>query len=340
MFLIGWKNKLVFGGYALLFFVVFAFPVTLNHKFFTRWISDIFVHTGTYGSGAAGFIKWSEFSDHLSLLLKHTPILVWSVVLLTLATLLYLLHNRKKTCDPLQLRMNFGLIVLVALQYFMASKHFAYHYMNPSLLLTLFVVLMTAETFRLVYQRAGNIVVNAFLGIAALVIMLHIIPVVPAQLKLMQSVSAVKYKAWQQLRPALEAKPLIVSPSYYGCSALEYALTYGIQVSGRHADFLTERVKKHYQATYMYFPWGKVFYEGRNEIDPVSFINPRLNYTLYIAAFSPEKLDEMLSGVEASVIHYDLAVEEIIQLPETAESVYSLRFVSRVPADTLVQRAP
>ncbi|MBN2812678.1 MAG: hypothetical protein JXQ80_01305, partial [Bacteroidales bacterium] len=286
------------------------------------------------------FIKWTEFSDHLSLLLNHTPILAWSLVFLTLSTLLYLLRGQKKPQNTLQLQMNLGLIALVVLQYLMASKHFAYHYMNPSLLLTLFVILMTVETLRLVFQQAGNTIIYAFLGITALVIMLHIVPVIPAQLKHMQSVSTVKYKAWQQLKPALEAKPLIVSPSYYGCSALEYALTYGIQVSGRHADFLTERVKKLYPATYMYFPWGKVFYEGRNEIDPVSFMNPGLTFTLYIADDNPGKLDDILSLVKTSVTPCELAVTEVIKLPETAESVYSLRFVSRAPADTLVQRAP
>jgi hypothetical protein len=56
----GWRNKLKYALYSLVFFMVFAFPVTLNHRIFVSWVSNMATHTGAYGGDTGSSIE--EFS--------------------------------------------------------------------------------------------------------------------------------------------------------------------------------------------------------------------------------------------------------------------------------------
>jgi hypothetical protein len=121
-----------------------------------------------------------------------------------------------------------------------------------------------------------------------------------SQLNQLQEVAKIRTAAYQQIVPLLKDPPKIISASYYGCSAREYALTYGLHESGRYGSFLFEEMKKLYPETYMYFPWGKVFYEGNKETEPASFLKPYTVYSLYIADYSDERLDEITRALNAN----------------------------------------
>ena len=99
-------------------------------------------------------------------------------------------------------------------------------------------------------------------------------------------------------------------------------------------------MKKLYPSTFLYFPWGKVFYEGNKEILPSSFIHPPTTYILYIADYSADRLNETLTALKTDTIKYDYTVNEIFNSPATAESVFSLKISNIDRADSLLKAIP
>jgi hypothetical protein len=145
------------------------------------------------------------------------------------------------------------------------------------------------------------------------------------ELKYIKEAASIRQKAYGNIAPLLDKSPRIISASYYGCSAIAYALTFGIHESGRYGSYFTEKVNELYPSTYLYFPWARVFYEGNKEILPAAFIHPEATYTLYIAEYSTDRLNEILAALKTDTANYGYTVSEIFSSPATAEAVFLLK---------------
>jgi hypothetical protein len=334
-----WKFRLRYSFFSLLFFLLFAFPVTLNHKIFLRWIKNIFIHTGAYGSGDLGILNWNEFVYHLKLQANNTRLLLLSVITLLVVFLWYFIKNRKTNLlSDLKVRIVFGLISLILMEYIMGAKHFAYHYMIPSILLTVFIILMSYIFLNHLFPLwASKGVMNLLLGMTGLILIASLIPKSAKQLKQIQGTTILKTTAYKKVAPFLKPSPKIIAASYYGCSAVEYAITYGLHESGKYGNYLFKRISKLYPSTILYFPWGKVFYEGNKEILPSSFLQPSTSYTLYIADYSEEKLNEILAALQPAdgTCNYD--IRNLVASPATAESLFLLKINSIDHAGSLMK---
>jgi hypothetical protein len=197
--------------------------------------------------------------------------------------------------------------------------------MIPSILLIPFIIFLIIETFRLLFPQVQQQLYSIFLGIMVIAMLWSIIPRVNSQLTYMGSISDKKYIAYQKLKEGIHQYPKIVSPSYYGCSSVEYALSYGMMVSGKYGAFLFEKVKAYYPMTYMYFPWGNVLYEGIYEVKSSDFLYPGIDYTLYIADYSEEMLSKVLAGLGANPQRKGYDLKLIYNHKETNETLYRLR---------------
>lgn len=337
-----WQYRLKFTFYSLFAFSIFAFPVLFNLRKFVRWVTGVFVHKGIYGSGDRGVIDGEVFIRNLKVLLTQTEMLIIPFSILLLLAIAFIIKQPKeKPVRQMPIRIFLALSAALLLQYMISAKHYALYYMTPSLLLSSFIIFLIFVFLGLLFPNAEKKkVITLILTVFCLGFVIYKVPQVVHGLKKRMIATQIKMKSYEQVSHLLYNSPKIICPYYYGCSSIEYALTFGLHESGRHSSFVYNEMKKLHPATYMYFPWGKVFYEGRNVVDPASFINTGQTYTLYIADYNPGRLEEILSSVRKSTTSYDLVVEELIQLPETAESVFSLRFISRASVDTLSQKVP
>jgi hypothetical protein len=291
-----WRLKLKYIFSSLFFFLLFAIPVTLNHKIFIRWVKDIFIHTGSYGSGDTGIIKWNEFIHNLSLQISNTHLLIYILILFIVVSFIYFIRIKmKRQSIDLTIRIIFGIISIIFLEYFMTAKHFAYHYMIPSILLTVFMILMIGILLNhIIPFFFTEKIMNLALGITGILILTLFAPKSIKQLKQIQDISEFKAAGYSGIAPLFKASPRIISASYYGCSAKEYALIFGLHVSGKYGHYLYESIEKLYPSIYFYFPWSKVFYEGNKEISPSAFVKKGTAYDLYIADYSKERLEELI----------------------------------------------
>jgi hypothetical protein len=149
---------------------------------------------------------------------------------------------------------------------------------------------------------------NMSMVVLILLVLVNIIPRLNGQLHQMSANTRNKTEAYQQFTESRSAGPIIISASYYGCSAVEYALMFGLHESGKYSQYLFEKIQEMYPFTYLYLPWGKVFYEGKNEIQPSTFIKPKEEYNLYIAEFSKDRLEEIMTALmqNSSINQYDI----------------------------------
>ncbi len=322
-----WKNRLYFIVFSIVFFLIIAFPVTLKYRFFITWVTDIISHTGSYGGGNPGLVIWNEFADHFMLHLKNTPFLVISTILLIVAVFLHAVFTKQPSQeDRLRVKISVSLIVTVFLAYIIASKHFAYHYMNPAILLTVFIIVLFFELFR---SKISRKILNTCYVVTALLLIINIVPKMNLQLAQMEKVTTTKTNAWKHFKPALDTGPNIICPSYYGCSSVEYALTYGLQVNNaRDAKFLYERIKELYPQNDMYFSWGKIFFEGIRVVYPSEFLKPEGDYFLYIADYSKTRLKEVMTSLQPDSRNLRLYIEPVYYSPPTAEALFVLKTVA------------
>jgi hypothetical protein len=135
----------------------------------------------------------------------------------------------------------------------------------------------------------------------------------------------IRTDAYLQFKRSLKQGPLIISASYYGCSAVEYALTFGLHESGKYGDYLFGKIKTIHPSTYLYYPWGKVFYEGNKEILPSAFILPGKEYNLFIADYSVERYEEVMHALKENGDSLCFHITKIAYQASTAEALYLLK---------------
>jgi hypothetical protein len=155
--------------------------------------------------------------------------------------------------------------------------------------------------------------------------LVHIIPMVSQNLSAREARRKDLVDSYLKFKENRLKGPLIISASYYGCSAAEYALTFGIQLSGKYSPYLYEKVNKIYPSTYLYYPWAKAFYAGSSEILPSSFLQAGTDYMLYIADYSTEKLDEITGLLNQNDKNMQWTAKKIYQIESTNEAIFQLQ---------------
>jgi len=320
------KYRIKYALFALLFFLIFAFPVVLNYRNFYHWVTNLFIHTGAYGSGDTGIFKWNELMDHLMLQFQNTWLLWTTLVVMLLLTIAVVLKTKeKRPFRHLRFRMVTALFFVITLALMMGAKHFAYHYMIPAILLTAFLVhLIVLQAKELFAGRFTNLLTGIIpLGFGILLVIM-ILPKTGNQLKQIKNNTESKIAAYNRVAPFLKGNVNIIAPSYYGCPSVTYALTFGLHESGKYGDMLFEKIRKLYDYGFMYYTWGNVFYMGNKEIKPSVFIKPGGTYTVYMAEYSEEKLNRLLAAIEKDGIGSSGELTKLFQSQETGEAVFSL----------------
>ena len=323
----GVKSRLWFAATAAVSFFVFAFPILFKYHTFYTWVKNILTHTGSYGGGDKGIAHWNEFAEHLRLQIANTPYLMISLVFLAIVLILYFsMRKREIQHDNLKAALAVAAILVTVFQYLITAKHFASHYMLPSILLTIPMIVLAGsilmQLFPTLYEPLR---LNAIIGILGIYLLFHIIPTVNQYLSLREGRRKNLVESYLKFKENRSHGPLIISVSYYGCSAVEYAITFGLQVCGKYSPYLYEKVNKIYPSTYMYYPWSKSFYAGSSEIPPSAFLQAGTDYMLYIADYSAPKLDEITSVLNQNNTNMHWTAKKIYQIESTNEALFQLQ---------------
>ncbi len=129
----GWKKKISFVLLSVLFFVIFTLPVIKMYPAMFKWIYNLFVHSGQYGSGGEGVIDSSKYLGELLNLFRVNIYLFGLFLLSILVVLVFpVIRVVKKHCpDPAALRLLLAVIAAQALGYLLVAKQPKAAYLLP-----------------------------------------------------------------------------------------------------------------------------------------------------------------------------------------------------------------
>ena len=319
-----WKLRLRYTVLSVIAFFIFAFPVLFNFNKFFGWVTDIFTHKGVYGSGERGIIDIDLFLSNFRIMLNSTSQILIPLGVLIILTLVYSIARGMKN---ITVRLSGAVILLFIFHYAITAKHYAFYYLTPSLLMSVFTGFMSFFILKSLLRSSSNTKIpEILLSGFVLVLLVSVIPRANRQLSALKDRKEIMEKAVSEFKPFLAKDPKIICPGYYGCSSPEYGLLFGLHESGRYGTELSAMVKRHYPATVFYMPWLNRFYDGVHKVTPQSFIKPGVAYTLFIADYSTDLLNNVLAALIPDSTKFRQEVMLQYESGPTAEAVFSMEF--------------
>ncbi len=322
-----WRLRLRYSILSFVFFLLFAFPVVANHAKFVNWVTNVFTHKGVYGLGEKGIVDWTVFSDNMQMMIQQTYPLLIPLLILVVILFVYISKKRKK--DDL-VAFSLGFISLLAISYLITAKHYAFYYMTPVLLLPVFIfflaMLMAGKVFPLLVKTGLNLILPALFTVF---LVMNTVPRSVKQLKDLNQLTLTKKEVYQQISPLMKTPPKIISAYYYGCSAIEYGMQFGLNESGKYGRYLTTIYNELYPETYIYLPWLQTFYKGVYPVSPQDFLKPDTIYTFYLADYSDDRLKEIMKALQDGNEEYTLEFSKIFHSQTSPEAVFYLKVLDK-----------
>ena len=327
-----WKKKAWFLGLSVLFFLLFAIPVTLRLGIFTGWIKSLFIHSGSYGSGEANFVNWTEFWANLQFLWGYERwFLVTAILTLISATGYFLI--RKKDTDKRLLIVTGAVLLTVLLQTGMVCKHFSHHYYIPALLLFPLMVFLIAEFFRKSLNGKMQLLVSAGLIVFILAFAVHQQPWIKMKTEAMSDDLSRRKETWHFVSSLEPNSIKIITTQNYGSPFKEYALMVSYAWAGDQQKYYTETLAKLYPDTYLYFTWDNTLKFWGNELTLKKINESKKPVFLYLENDTRELYRKTLQKF-SFITDSSMVVSKLLYHNEkTQEMVYQLNFGAK--SDTI-----
>jgi hypothetical protein len=315
----GIKIKLRYLFFTAVAFCLFAIPVLFNFNKFVNWVFNLFMHKGVYGGGERGILDWNLFCEHMQLMVQQTYQLLIPAFLLLLYSLIRLAGSRNNTTS----RIALGISSAVVIQFIITAKHFAFYYLTPVLLLTLFNGFLICEILK---TKTGiKWLSNSLLLAFGLFLFTLTALKIGDQLNGLKERKHIREIAFLKFEPLLKNKLKIIAPDYFNCSSPEYALSFGLLESGRYAKNVQTIMEKHYPETYMYYSWSGDCYKNTRIVNAESILKPGVEYVLLVCNDSDEKLRQIADKLKGEDEKDILQIKRIAESKATRETLYIIK---------------
>jgi hypothetical protein len=322
----GWRKKLYFVGLTLLFFFIFAIPVTLQISYFWGWIQKILLYSGQYGGGEKNVLEINTFFPNVISLYKLNRSFFLFTFLFFLVFVYSFFRNKKESFSTAN-KISIALIIIVSLQVFMLGKQFKTSYFVPALMLLPLMVIMTLEHIK---TWAPN---RIFKFIPATLVCLVFIMFSMAHRPIIKDLSInyekqnyEKMKAYHFLKTVRENSTLILAVGGYGGPTEEYALRTSYEWAGRYKTFFHPVFEKLYPDTYMYFTWDKTLKYWGKPLQLKSILSNNKPIYLYLENDAPNLYQNTLEKFEFSKDSCRIDSTLLFVNQFTKEQIYRLNF--------------
>lgn len=168
---ISYKIQLVF--FTVISFLIFVIPAIDNYNHFFKWVKNLVVNEGVYGSGSSGVVNFDRYPGNIKNIFL-SEYLFTAIYILTIAALIsYLLFRMKRGKDVRfhavmlnnEVRLLFGIFLAITLQVMLVSKNFVPRYLLPSLILSLPCLFLSVRIFLKIkpgiFKNVSSSLINA-----------------------------------------------------------------------------------------------------------------------------------------------------------------------------------
>ena len=323
-----WKQKIVFILLGVLFFFIIAFPMTLQFNVFWGWVKNLFLHSGTYGSGDTNIIDFAAVGKNLRELYgyeKRYFYIFFSLIALLAA---YIGWFRKKVDKKIVL-MAVGVILTIAIQLLMVGKHYAHRYFIPVLMLSPLMILMMAE---LIKKMAKYKLTVWFINAGIVLVLIWNIQFnrqwLPIKTEAMGTDIENRLPTWHVAQTLEKDSYKIITSQNYGCPFIEYTLMYSsVWASNEKRMEYAPILGKLYPNTYNYFTWDNTIKYWGEKFDTQKIIDSGKPVYLYLERNEEELYRKTIAKLaEESATPFQVSSKKVYENPKTTEIIYQLNF--------------
>ena len=319
--------------------VLFAFPVFVNFGKSWEWYSGMLMHSGRWGSGSNSIIDPAAFITNFIRVInidkQFLVIVVAAAIELMAGLVYYFISKNQKTL--LVLRVLSGVLMALLLSLLMVAKHFAPHYLFPTLVFKGAVLLLMVE---LPLTYLNSIKTKRYIYGGLLVLMMAI---VSTQVRpLMTSFKSIRqkqefyHKRVSLLEKAgIQNKPLIISSTYRGAPFMQKGLSDALLTCGGLKSTYKKKLAKTYPNTFSYYYWLSDYPRWKNRFffwdepaNPKNMIAPKKPLYVFIGEDREESLQPIIETLEAAFPEYMVKTNVLYQFESPKETLYKVLLVS------------
>lgn len=334
----GWKKRLSFIGLSFVFFLMMAFPMTLRFEVFLGWVKNLFLHSGTYGSGDTNIIDLTSLGTNLKELYGYEKRFFYVFFAMIALLAGYLLYFRKKAEKRISI-ITVAVIITIVLQIVMVGKHYAHRYFIPVLMLQPLLVFILAELIKKFHpKKITNILISS--GIAFFFIwqvQFHK-QWLPIKTEAMGTDIENRISSWHVAQTLEKDSYKIIASQNYGCPFIEYTLMYStVWASHQKREEYQPILAKLYPNTYNFFTWDNTLRFWGEQFDAQKMMESGKKIYLYLERNEEELYQRTISKlVEENSDPFTAERTIVYNNPATNEIIYLLQFnFSEVKAATV-----
>lgn len=231
------KNRLIYAGAGIASFFLFIAPVITKLDDYLRFIKGIFIHDGLYGAGEEKVLNLQKMMASMGEIFRINPGLYLLIGALVIS-LFIALRKRKEGMQPFVFLFA-GLLVIMALQMLMVSKHFKNYYLAPTFILYGFIFFSLSHFFsKIIAQRSRLILVSSILPLAFLLI-------TATKVKSEHTEIAQRIEQRTQMRTFVDTNISksdywFIEPTWEEGPYAENALVYGLSYCGHRIEYMPQ----------------------------------------------------------------------------------------------------
>lgn len=333
----GYRDKLKFLALAIVSLFIFALPILYDLVFITRWLKDLFIHSGHYGGGEANVLIWGQFVQNLATFIKFHPFLVFMWVISFILIMVRLFYKRKEMNRHLVFGLT-GVLIVILLQVIFVSKHYEYRYLVPGLALFPVMTILSLEMLKgyLRIRRINLVVVGLILAGS-----LYCIP------RQVESVRIRSRGIFNEMQNKMVTKHFVetlpedavklLTPSGYGCPFHDFSIMISHCWAGKANTVFKPVYRKLYPDTYHYFTWEKRS-KYWDPYDVSAITNANRPVYFYVAHYTSELDSISLSTILPGYPIHEIERQLIFENARTNEKIFQLTFPQQRSDTTFIEQ--
>lgn len=324
----GWKKRISFIGISFIFFLIFAFPMTLRFEIFLDWVKNLFTHSGQYGGGESNIIDFASLHTNLKELYGYEKRYFYLFFSLIAVLGSYLIYFRKRAERKISI-IAIAVIITISLQIVMVGKHYAHRYFIPVLMLQPLLVFILAELIKKFYpEKITNLAVN--IGIVLFFVWQGQFNKqwLPVKTEAMGTDIATRMPTWHVAQSLEKDSYKIIASQNYGCPFIEYTLMYStVWASHKKQDEYKPILAGLYPYTYNFFTWDNSIRYWGEKFNSEKAASSGKKIYLYLERNEEELYKRTISKLqEESGTTFTVERELIYLNDKTSEIIYRLSF--------------
>jgi len=324
-----WKTRGKYISFTIIATLILAFPLVVNLAKSWDWFSSMLIHSGRWGSGGSTIIDISSFPGNVVKLIKLDNVLaiISVVAILQLIVFFILKYLKLIQYNSLIARLLFAFVLVYVLAILLVSKHFAFHYFNPFLMLKFIIFYFIIE---LVLQLIKNKKTKIYISALSLIIVLIIVYYQFAPLK--NAVSRIKQTAsenderFELMKPYFNTNnTLIISSHFRGSPFIQSAFVDAFLINGYLKSSFKEELMQRYPETYFSLNWTDDFYRWDDFLKAGDFIKPNKKILIFIGKDLGDDLQRDLKRIKDYYPDYKQNIKQLVKFNSPDEYLYELQ---------------